>query len=144
MKICPNCKKEYDDSVAVCPNDGTFLDLETPPAETEAAVLQDVEVPHTAETVDRIGTAAAETFERDARDYGSGIETVSDRAAATASSEIGDLTDGDYSENPMFSWLVPLVIVTILIIVGFMFCSKTVSAPTAKSNEIQTSAERII
>ncbi|HEX8736230.1 MAG TPA: hypothetical protein VF721_12955 [Pyrinomonadaceae bacterium] len=137
MKTCPNCKKEYADSVAVCPVDGTFLDLEAPAAETETVPLQADEVPHTAETVDRIGTAAAETFDRDARGFGSGVGTVSDRAAATAFSEIGDLTDGEYSENPMFNWLVPLVIVTLLIIVGFMFCSKS-GAPTAKANEIKT------
>jgi hypothetical protein len=138
MKTCPNCKKEYADSVSVCPDDKTFLDLEMPPVETKTIALQADEVPHTTEAVDRIGTAAAETFDRDARGFGSGVQTVSDRAAATAFSEIGDLTDGEYSENPMFSWLVPLVIVTLLIIIGFMFCGKT-GAPTAKADEIQLS-----
>ncbi|HEX8369322.1 MAG TPA: hypothetical protein VF604_12330 [Pyrinomonadaceae bacterium] len=139
MKICPNCKKQYPDNVAVCPSDGTFLDLETPVAETQTSDSTEGVVPHTADAVDRIGTAAAETFGRDAGNYGVGaVETAGDRATtATDFSQTGDLADADYTENPMFGWLMPLIIVVILIVLGFMFCSKS-SVPTARESGIQT------
>ncbi|HEX8247562.1 MAG TPA: hypothetical protein VF599_05215 [Pyrinomonadaceae bacterium] len=125
--------------MAVCPADGTFLDLETPAVETQINDSAKGVVLHTAESVDRIGTAAAETFDRDAGDFGVGaVETVGDRASATRDfSPTGDLAGDDYTENPMFGWLVPLIIVVILIVLGFMFCSKS-GAPTAKKNGIQT------
>lgn len=153
MKTCPNCKKQYADNVAVCPDDGTFLDLDTPVSETSATDLtEDAATPHMAESVDRAGTAAAETFDRDARtDFGAGrVETVGDIAApsataTTAFSRTVDSTDddsgGDYTENPMLGWLLPLIIVIILVILGYMFCSKP-AAPTAQASEIQTSAAR--
>ncbi|MFV0388285.1 MAG: YybH family protein [Pyrinomonadaceae bacterium] len=34
MKVCPNCKTKYDDSVDVCPNDGTLL-VEVPDSNDE-------------------------------------------------------------------------------------------------------------
>lgn len=147
MKICPNCKNQYADSVAVCPADGTFLDLDTPvsKAGAQAAVTNKdtaaTDVPHTAESVDRIGTAAAETFDREPGDFGAGggAAAVGDAATGTDFSRTDDssATGGDYSENPMFGWLVPLIIVVILIILGFMFCSKKASAPSARTDEIQ-------
>jgi hypothetical protein len=87
-------------------------------------------VPHTAETVDRIGTAAAETFERDEEILGTGVETIGDRVSTTAFSETDELVDDDYSENPLFGWLVPLIIVILLIIMGYWFCGKS-GAPAA-------------
>ncbi|MDQ3800660.1 MAG: hypothetical protein M3384_14520 [Acidobacteriota bacterium] len=152
MKTCPNCKKQYADNVAVCPADGTFLDLDTPASGTRATDLtEDAVTPHVAESVDRVGTAAAETFDRDATgDFGAGhMETVGDIAApsataTTAFSRNVDSTDddsgGDYAENPMLGWLVPLIIVIILVILGYMFCSKP-GTPTAKTSEIRTSAD---
>ncbi|HEY0048521.1 MAG TPA: hypothetical protein VGB68_04490 [Pyrinomonadaceae bacterium] len=136
MKICPNCKKQYADNAAVCPDDGTFLDLETPAIDTQTYESAADTVPHTADSVDRIGTAAAETFDRDAGAFGAGMEPLGDRAATTtAFSETGDLAGDDYSENPLFGWLVPLIIVAVLLVLGFMFCSKPV-VPTAKADEI--------
>jgi uncharacterized protein YbaR (Trm112 family) len=136
MKICPNCKKQYPDNVAVCPDDKTFLDLDAPVSETQATDLTEdaTAPPRIAESVDRVGTAAAETFDRDSTtDFGAGrVETVSDRVAATSAttfSQTGDAAavdygDAGYSENPMFGWLLPLIIVIILVILGYMFCSK--------------------
>jgi len=133
MKICPKCKNECADNVAVCPVDGTILDLEIPEyvSEPEAAASDANAVPHIAETVDRVGTAAAETFDRDAEISG----TIGDRVSTTALSETDDSVDDAYSENPLFSWLVPLIIVILLIILGYWFCGKS-GAPTASMPEI--------
>ncbi|HEX9962761.1 MAG TPA: hypothetical protein VGB00_17650, partial [Pyrinomonadaceae bacterium] len=81
------------------------------------------------ETVDRIGTSVAQNFARDTESSGLGAETV-DRAAPTAMSQTDDLAVADYTENPLFGWLVPLIIVLALIIMGYMFCSKP-AAPAA-------------
>ncbi|HLM01944.1 MAG TPA: hypothetical protein VK400_12890 [Pyrinomonadaceae bacterium] len=152
MKICPKCKQQYADNVAVCRADGTFLDLDTPvsEAETQPNVLNKdtaaADAPHVAESVDRVGTAAAETFDRAPGDFG-----VGGGAAAASSGSVVDATrtdfsriddsasaGDDYAENPMSGWLVPLIIVAVLIILGFMFCSKRAAASAAvETNEIQ-------
>jgi hypothetical protein len=132
MKICPNCKNEYADSVAICPADGTILDLDIPEnvSEPETAATHPDAVPHVAETVDRIGTAAAETFERDAWISG----TIGDRVSTADFSRIDELIDDDYTENPFYSWLAPLIIVILLIILGYWMCGKS-AAPTAAMPE---------
>lgn len=62
------------------------------------------------ETFDRIGTAASEL-----NDYG-----VIDGAAGNA---IDNSADDDADDNSPLKWLVPLVIVLLLIISGYAFCS---------------------
>jgi hypothetical protein len=136
MKTCPNCKKQYADNVAVCPDDGTFLDLETPVVETEpvaeTVVPRADEIPHAAETVDRMGTAAAETFERDT-EISTAAATAGDRLSSATFSETEDVVGDDYRENPMLGWLLPIIIVILLIILGYWFCSKP-AAPTASTS----------
>jgi hypothetical protein len=136
MKRCPSCKNEYADNVAVCPADGTILDLEMPEyaSASETAAANADAVPHVAETVDRVGTAAAETFDRDAEISRTGGETIGDGASTAAISQTDDSLDDDYSENPLFGWLVPLIIMILLIILGYWFCGKS-GAPTASMPE---------
>lgn len=134
MKTCPKCKKEYADNTAVCPNDGTFLDLETPVVEPETVMASHTdEIPHAAETVDRMGTAAAETFHRDTEIAETAV--VDDRVSSTNFSQAEDSVDDDYTENPTMGWLLPLIIVALLIILGYWFCSKS-DAPKAATHEI--------
>ena len=130
MKICPNCKKQYADDVAVCLDDGTVLEIPERVSEAETVALRADEVPHAAETVDRIGTSVAENFDRDTDILEMGAETVTDRVSPTTFAQTDDSVGGDYTENPMFGWLVPLIIVLILIIMGYMVCSKS-AAPAA-------------
>ena len=132
MKICPKCKNEYADNVATCPEDGTILDLEIPEeaSELETAASRADAVPHTTDAVDRIGTAAAETFDRDAEILGTGAGITADRISTAAFSQTDDSV-GDYTENPLFGWLVPLIIVALLVIMGFMFCSKSPASRAA-------------
>lgn len=138
MKICPNCKKQYADSVAVCPEDGTFLDLETPEPEIQTGDSPADAIPHVADTVDRIGTSAAETFDRNTGLSGTNVETVGDRISATAFSH----TDA-VEENPMIGWLVPLIILVLLVIIGYWFCGNS-EAPKASLNDFQTNNSRQI
>lgn len=135
MKTCPKCKKEYADSVAVCPDDGTFLDLETPVAEPEAvAAAHDDEIPYAAETVDRMGTAAAETFRRDT-EIAETAAVGDSRASSTNLYPVEDSGDDDYKENPTLGWILPLIIVVLLIILGYWFCGKS-GAPKASTHEV--------
>lgn len=144
MKTCPTCNKQYADDVAVCPDDGTFLDLETPLAETETlsetAVSRDDEIPHAAETVDRMGTAAAETFERDTEISTAAAATADDRITSANLYQTEDAVDDDYRENPMLGWLLPIIIVVLLIILGYWFCSKP---PAATAWETKTYSNKI-
>lgn len=134
MKICPNCKNEYADGVTICPEDGTILDLEIPENASEpetAAPDAGTGVPHAAETIDRIGTAAAETFERDKGISATRInEMTGERLSTTDFSQTDDSVADDYTENPLVGWLLPLIIVILLIILGYWFCGKS-GAPTA-------------
>jgi hypothetical protein len=136
MKRCPNCKKEYVDSVGVCPEDGTFLEDFGTESEAFAYDFTEDAISHSSETVDRFGTAATETFDRDERISGTSATaapSVSDRAAAATLSNADNPDADDYSDNPLFGWLVPLIIVILLIVMGFMFCSRTAEAPHAST-----------
>jgi hypothetical protein len=139
MKICPNCKKQYADNVEVCPDDGTFLDFETPLSGTRTTDS----APRIAETVDRIGTSAAENFDRDTGFLGTGTETVADRVSPATLAQTDDSVGSDYTESPMFGWLVPLIIMLILIITGYMFCSKP-AAPAAAITVIINNNQQLI
>jgi uncharacterized membrane protein YvbJ len=130
MKICPNCKKQYADDVAFCLNDGTVLEIPEKVSEAKTIALPAEEVPHVAETVDRVGTSVAQNFARDTESSGLVAETVSDRMSPALMSRTDDAAVADYTENPLFGWLVPLIIVLVLIILGYMFCSKP-AAPAA-------------
>jgi uncharacterized protein YidB (DUF937 family) len=65
------------------------------------------------DTIDRIGTAAAEDINRQ---------------------NTGDLMDGEFNDDSPAKWLVPLIILVLLIVLGWAFCSKPEAPHAAVTN----------
>jgi uncharacterized protein YidB (DUF937 family) len=78
--------------------------------------------PSTSETVDRIGTAATERFDRNA----------AGNLAGNAVSSV-DVMDDDANDNSPMKWLLPLILLALLVFLGWAFCGKA-EAPTTNTN----------
>ena len=72
------------------------------------------------ETFDRVGTAAAEFNDSAARPLGGNI-----------SRQAAEISDDVINDDSPMSWLIPLIIVFLLIILGYSFCNKAPDAKTA-------------
>lgn len=77
-----------------------------------------------AETFDRIGSAAAEFNDYETKPMDRNISGLP-----------GDLTDDVINDESPMNWIIPLVIVFLLIILGYSFCSKPPDATTTMRNE---------
>lgn len=90
-------------------------------------------------TVDRVDAAAGATYEAGKASVGKGVGMVGDAAGAVgdriggAMNSVGDAFDGDGGGS--LKWLIPLLLLGLLIVLGYMFCGKSVPPPaTGNSN----------
>ena len=95
----------------------------------------------TAETFDRIGTAAADTLDADNRKIGGLNATSSDMRSVNERGNnplyrIDENFDDDEDNSPL-KWLLPLLLLGLLMILGYSFCSKT-PVPTAINVNVNT------
>jgi hypothetical protein len=79
------------------------------------------------ETFDRIGTAAAEFNDADVNRLDRGIGNSSD-----------ELDNVVLNEDSPMKWVVPLIILFLLIIIGYSFCSKPPASTTGARNAVKT------
>ncbi len=92
----------------------------------------------TAETFDRVGTAAAGTLDADTRNVGGlnanvgEVRSIGDRANNPLN-PIDENFDDDEDNSP-FKWLLPLLLLGLLLILGYSFCSKTPVPTTTNVN----------
>ncbi len=90
------------------------------------------------DTVDRIGTAAGGTVDAGGRVVGNGIDAVGTNAKIVGDKttdslhRVSDSLDSDGGENSVLKWLIPLLLLGLLVVLGFMFCGK--STPTTVTN----------
>ncbi len=90
----------------------------------------------TAETFDRIGTAATDTLEADNRVVDEKIDRVDGATGITgdksndALDRVEDDNDGD--DSPL-KWLIPLLLLVLLLVMGYWFCGKS-SEPVKPAN----------
>ncbi len=100
---------------------------------------------------DKVGDAAGATVDAGKAVVGKGAEMVGDAAGATvdagkkavgavgdaasgAMSAVGDVFDGDGDGGGILKWLLPLILLGLLLLLGFWFCSKAPVAPTGNTN----------
>jgi uncharacterized protein YidB (DUF937 family) len=89
----------------------------------------------TAETFDRVGTAASDMLDADIRNVGglnpafSDVRSVGDRPNIPLNRIDDNFVDDDQDNSP-FRWLLPLLLLGLLLTLGYTFCSKT-PVPTA-------------
>ena len=92
----------------------------------------------TAETFDRVGTAAADILDADTRNVGdlnaigSDVRSVGERGNNPLN-RIDDNFDDDEDNSPL-KWLLPLLLLGLLLILGYSFCSKTPVPVTTNVN----------
>ena len=71
----------------------------------------------------------------------SGINAAGDAAGAvgdrfdSALNSVGERVDGDGDNDSIFKWLLPLLLLGLLLMLGYMFCSKSVPVATAAAND---------
>jgi uncharacterized protein YidB (DUF937 family) len=102
----------------------------------------------TAETFDRVGTAAAETLDANNRNIGglnaigNDVRSVGDRTTNPLN-RIDDNFDDEEDNSPL-KWLLPLLLLGLLLILGYSFCSKTPVPTTTNvnANPININANR--
>ena len=91
-----------------------------------------------AETFDRVGTAASDTLDADTRNVGGlnanvgEVRSIGDRANNPLN-PIDENFDDDEDNSP-FKWLLPLLLLGLLLILGYSFCSKTPVPTTTNVN----------
>jgi len=91
-----------------------------------------------AETFDRVGTAATETLDADKRNIGGlnatvgNVSSVGDRVNNPLN-RIDDNFDDEEDNSPL-KWLLPLLLLGLLLILGYSFCSKTPVPTTTNVN----------
>ena len=87
---------------------------------------------------DKVGDAAGATLDAGKAVVGKGSEVIGDAAGAVgdaadavtgkvgdALGSVGDVFDGDGDGDSALKWLIPLLLVGLLIVLGFMFCGKS-------------------
>ena len=153
-EITSQSATDYDTSMAavafMIPRlvDALTPDGVVPPGNNPAAETDDSETgsaASAAETFDRIGTAAAPALDKAKRNSGeinTSEENVSptvDRAAGASTDKIdagSDKTDSIYDvrSNSPLAWILPLLLLGLLLILGYWFCSKTPSPVNEQSS----------
>ncbi|MEO8073940.1 MAG: OmpA family protein [Acidobacteriota bacterium] len=99
------------------------------------------------DTVDRIGTAAAGTVDAGGRVVGDGIDAVGTNAKIVGDNvenslhRVGDSLDGD-DENSVLKWLIPLLLLGLVVILGFMFCGKSTPTTTVTNVNVNANVNR--
>jgi uncharacterized protein YidB (DUF937 family)/outer membrane protein OmpA-like peptidoglycan-associated protein len=116
--------------------------------------------------VDKVGDVAGATVDAGKAVVGKGADMVGDAAGATvdagkkvvgavgdtvggAMNKVGDVFDGDGDSGGILKWLIPLLLVGLLIVLGYMFCGKDQKPTTPantnanKSNANTTSAKAV-
>ncbi len=96
---------------------GTYL---TPNDETFAGVSA-------ANTVDRIGTSATDVIDAGRANIGDrmGISGITSTVGERVNASVDGSADYETADNDSpLSWLLPLIIVALLVILGYSFCSK--------------------
>jgi len=101
--------------------------------------------PTVAETFDRVGTAAAPVLDEEKKNTANvnmidGVASPIDDRSGNALSNVGEIYD-DKNNSPL-GWLLPLLLLGLLIILGYMFCSKPPPPPTPTTTN--TNANRVI
>ncbi|HLM60610.1 MAG TPA: YidB family protein [Pyrinomonadaceae bacterium] len=93
------------------------------------------------ETFDRVGTAAIPVIDSDKTNTGDAntiddkANPIVDRVDASAGNIDGNYKD--YNNNSPLAWILPLLLLGLLLVLGYWFCSKPPAASTITTN-IQT------
>jgi len=82
---------------------------------------------------DKVGDAAEATLDAGKAVVGKGAEMVGD-VAGGAMSAVGDVFDGDGDGGGIMKWLLPLILLGLLLLLGFWFCSKAPALPATNAN----------
>jgi uncharacterized protein YidB (DUF937 family) len=85
---------------------------------------------------DRVGTSATNVVDADRVGVRGRTETVNATGTigARANTEIGDINDYENNDNSPLKWLLPLLILALLVIIGYSFCSKPEEHKTNETN----------
>jgi|GEM_PF-142009 len=99
---------------------------------------------------DKVGDAAGATVDAGKAVVGKGAEVVGDAAGAVgdvagaaadkvgdAFHSVGDAFDGDGDDGSALKWIIPLLLVGLLVVLGFMFCGKN-NQPTTTGTTTTT------
>jgi uncharacterized protein YidB (DUF937 family) len=90
-------------------------------------------------TFDRIGTSAADVIDADRASAGDriGIADSAQTIGGSTNTAVENITDfEDANDDSPLKWLIPLVILVLLIILGYSFCSKAEEHKTANISTI--------
>lgn len=97
-------------------------------------------------TFDRVGTAATDTLDVDARNIGGlnsafgNIGSVGDRPSIPLNRAVDRFDDAE--DNSPLRWILPLLLLGLLLTLGYTFCSKT-PVPTATNIKINTNTVNV-
>lgn len=92
-----------------------------------------------AETFDRIGTAAV--AEEPVRSSVAEKFSVTDDAGALgdrADTRVEAIDEYETNDNSVFRWLLPLILLFLILLLGYMFCSQPAEAPTTPAANTNT------
>ncbi len=99
------------------------------------------------DTVDRIGTAAGGTVDAGGIVVGDGIDAVGTNAkivgdrVSNSIYQVGDSTDGS-DGNSILKWLIPLLLLGLMVVLGFMFCGKSTPTTTVTNVNVNANVNR--
>lgn len=88
------------------------------------------------EVLDRVDAAAGASY---AADEAAG--DVAGAADTNVSDTVSDVFEGEGDNNSMLKWLIPLILLGLLVLLGFWFCSKS-PPPTPTNTNMNTNAAR--
>jgi uncharacterized protein YidB (DUF937 family)/outer membrane protein OmpA-like peptidoglycan-associated protein len=89
---------------------------------------------------DKVGATVGNAFDATKNTVGGGINAVGDTAGAVgdkfsgAMNSVSDRLDGDGDGGSMLKWLIPLLLLGLLIVLGYMFCGKSTPVVTTNTN----------
>lgn len=90
---------------------------------------------------DRIGTSATNVIDADKSGVGSGIADSAQIISQRANASIENINDYDEAgDNSPLKWLTPLIILALLVILGYSFCSKAEEHKTANISIVNRQA----
>jgi outer membrane protein OmpA-like peptidoglycan-associated protein/uncharacterized protein YidB (DUF937 family) len=98
-------------------------------------------------TAGAVGDAAGATVDKGKEVVGDAAEAVGDVAGAAADKagnafeSVGDVFDGGDNGGSILKWLLPLILLGVLIVLGFMFCSGNTGVKPADPNSNKAETE---